>query len=177
MTVPENVEVLLNGEDFIAYGTWANFEAKAGVKMVFTFLGNKGEYAVNIGDEKKETIGFDTPVTVTASGKVTHSFADGLEEKEYTVKVVLGLSIRQFITIVFNDPDAPLGGNYTGNGISINLGKGWADTSNDKYSVRYGTGEELGTAYITLTLKGGDTATFIYTAGTGVCEVSLVNPD
>ena len=175
ITVPENIVVLLDGKDLITTGTWANFEAKAGVKMVFTFLGAKGDHTVTIGDEKKETIGFDKPVMVTASGKVTYNFADGLEEKEYIVKVVLGQSVRQYMTIVFNDPDAPIGGNYSGSGTKVDLGKGWADSSGDNYSVHYGTGTEAGTAYITLTLKGGDSATFIYNAGTAVCEVCLVD--
>lgn len=180
LTVPEGLIVLKDGEDFIIDGTWANFEAKAGEPVEFTFShGTVGKFTVLVGDEivpPQLTVGGDPITANMVAGEVfALEVGEDVEEETYTIEIS-----GSFIT-----------GRGMGYGylcFMVGGDGGYSSVTSEGLSMSFpNTGSVDGYDYdcsktpwtVTLTLKAGDKVYFApansgIPAGNSIAPISIV---
>ena len=106
ITVPEGMQVLMNGSEFINRGTWANFEATENEPITFTFINSTtGIHAVTIGEAKPRTFAVGgNDIRISQAGMLAETSVDKYtftpdEDKTYSLTVPNGM------TVLMNDTD------------------------------------------------------------------------
>ena len=167
ITVPEGVTVLLNGEDLITSGTSANFTAKAGEPLVFTFIGDMGDYAATIGEPvikpvlNVSTADKDNTYGVNITGKTVSIVEIGDVEagKTYNIDVsgaflsgrMMGQGCAQF---KFNNGSDDFNAMFDANAQQLYYGSGENETNGCKITRT--------SQSITLTFTATSEKTYLY---------------